>query len=215
MPTVDPKKIKGPTIVDNSSNDRSCPWATSYPAVPGAEAATVSMKKDVEGYLASYQDTGGEQTAGCGAEDASEVPELDISFAFLVASGDVLGVRLMTQDHTETGDGLSTKTYWNDGAAHTAPSAAGLIADGSRPAFLAAVREQLKQREGSAPSRLAQLKDTDIDDVSFASDGALKVSFGRGTAGVPAAGRMTATSSRGRPSPRGCRTSANGSRTRP
>jgi hypothetical protein len=38
--TVDPTKIKGLSIVNDSSNDRSCPWATSYPAVPGATAMT-------------------------------------------------------------------------------------------------------------------------------------------------------------------------------
>ncbi|WP_427920704.1 polysaccharide deacetylase family protein [Streptomyces sp. cg40] len=192
-PTVDPTRIKGLTIVNDSSNDRSCPWATSYPSVPGAEAATAAMKKDVDSYLADYLGTDAAgQSTGCGSgSGASQVPELNISFVFLVASGDVLGVRLLTQDHTGTGDGLSTKTYWYDGAAHAAVAASGLVADGSRPAFLAAVKAQLKQREGSDPALVAGLRAADIDDASFTSDGALKLSFDRGTVGVPAGGRMT------------------------
>ncbi|MFJ9631820.1 polysaccharide deacetylase family protein [Streptomyces sp. NPDC101175] len=193
--TVDPTKIKDLTIVNDSSNDRSCPWATSYPAVPGAEATTAAMKKYVDAYLANYLGTGGSgQASNCGGSaDASEVPELNISFAFLVASGDVVGVRLLTQDRTGTGDGLTTRTYWYDGAAHASRTAIGLVTDSSRDAFLAAVKKQLKQRQGIDPNLLAELRATDIDDASFTPDGALKLSFDRGTVGVPAGGRYTVT----------------------
>lgn len=195
---VDPTKIKGLAIVNDSSNDRSCPWATSYPTVPGAETATAAMKRDVDGYLANYlgTNTGGQTTSCGGASDASQVPELNISFAFLVASGDVLGVRLLTQDHTGTGDGLPTRTYWYDGAAHAYRSATGLVSDASRPAFLTAVKRELKQREGIDHTLVDELTATDIDDASFASDGALKLSFDRGTVGVPAGGRYTVTFSK-------------------
>ncbi|MER6081365.1 polysaccharide deacetylase family protein [Streptomyces sp. NPDC001833] len=191
--TVDPTKIKGLAIVNDSSNDRSCPWATSYPAVPGAEAMTAAMKKDVDNYLANYLGKGssGQPTSCGGATDASQVPELNISFAFLVASGDVVGVRLLTQDHTGTGDGLTTKTYWYDGAAHASRTAPGLIADDSRITFLTAVKKELKQRQGVDPTMLDQLTSADVDDASFTSDGALKLSFDRGTVGVPAGGRYT------------------------
>ncbi|MFJ6897470.1 polysaccharide deacetylase family protein [Streptomyces hokutonensis] len=51
---VDPAKIKGLTIVNDSGNDRSYPWAPTYRAVPGAEVATATMKEDDEGYLLKY-----------------------------------------------------------------------------------------------------------------------------------------------------------------
>ncbi|MBB6421155.1 hypothetical protein [Streptomyces sp. AK010] len=116
---VDLTKLKGVNIVSDSSTDRSCPWATSYPDVPGADAMTAAMKKQVEGRLAVFlgEDIGGPPS--CGGADASERPELNISFSFVVASGDVLGVRLTTVDRTSNADGVDTRAYWYDGAAKT------------------------------------------------------------------------------------------------
>ncbi|MGX5210452.1 hypothetical protein ACWKT3_17500 [Streptomyces violaceus] len=44
-------------------------------------------------------------------------PELNVSFSFLVASGDVPGVRLATVDRTSNADGLDTRAYCYDGVA--------------------------------------------------------------------------------------------------
>ncbi|MEV6379649.1 hypothetical protein AB0M31_09555 [Streptomyces sp. NPDC051773] len=54
--SVDPSRIKGLRIVSNSSEQRSCPFATSYPDVPGAEAMTAAMKRDVEQRLAAFRE---------------------------------------------------------------------------------------------------------------------------------------------------------------
>ncbi|KUN58961.1 hypothetical protein AQJ46_42605 [Streptomyces canus] len=94
---VDPSKIKGLRIVNDSSENSSCPFATSYPDVPGATATTDAMKKDVEQRLATFR-------SGCDdATTAGDGRELNISHQFLVASGDVLGVRTTTQDHLGRG----------------------------------------------------------------------------------------------------------------
>lgn len=96
---VDPSKIKGLRIVNAGSEDSSCPFAAGYPDVPGAQAMTAAMKKDVDGRLATFRsacDDGG---------GAGNVGELNISHQFLVASGDVLGVRLTTQDGSAAGSG--------------------------------------------------------------------------------------------------------------
>jgi hypothetical protein len=53
--TVDPSKIKGLEIVNDSSENRSCPFAAGYPDVPGAEAMTAAMKKDVERRLTTFR----------------------------------------------------------------------------------------------------------------------------------------------------------------
>lgn len=73
---VDLTKLKGVNIVSDSSIDRSCPWATSYPDVPGTGAMTAVMKKDVRGRLAGFlgEDIGG--PPNCGGADGSEGPEL-------------------------------------------------------------------------------------------------------------------------------------------
>jgi peptidoglycan/xylan/chitin deacetylase (PgdA/CDA1 family) len=187
--SVDPSKIKGLQIVSDSSEQSSCPFATSYPDVPGAEAMTAAMKKDVEERLAGFRSGVCEDGSG-GAEGR----ELNISHYFLVASGDVLGVRLSTQDHSGTGSGLSTRTYWYDGKAGAYRTALGLVAEGSRDAFIDALKDQLKGREGfdaalfddtlSAPDSRTAL----MDDMVFTADGGLRVTFDRGEVGVPPAG---------------------------
>ncbi len=74
---VDLTELKGVNIVSDSSTDRSCPWATSYPDVPGADDMTAAMKKHVEGRLAGFlgEDIGGPPS--CGGADGSEGPELN------------------------------------------------------------------------------------------------------------------------------------------
>ncbi|GEC10378.1 hypothetical protein SSP24_80330 [Streptomyces spinoverrucosus] len=192
---VDPSKIKGLRIVNNSSENSSCPFATSYPDVPGAEAMTAAMKKYVEQRLATFRSTCGDSSG------AGDVGELNISHQFLVASGNVLGVRLTSQDHTGAGGGI-TRTYWYDGQAGAYRTALGLVADGSRDAFIAALKKQLQGRDGTDAetvdeafadrSELASL----LDDMTFTADGGLRVTFGRGQVGAAAAGSYVVTLSR-------------------
>ena len=191
--SVDPSKIKGLRIVTNSSEQRSCPFATSYPDVPGAEAMTAAMKKDVEQRLATFREW---------ACANGSVGELNISHRFLVASGDVLGVRLTTQDGSGAGSGLSSRTYWYDGDAGDYGTALDLIADDSRNAFISALKDELEGREGfdttvfdgtlsDAASRVPAL-----DNMAFTADGGLQVTFDSGEVGVPPAGTFLATLSK-------------------
>ncbi|MEW2402455.1 polysaccharide deacetylase family protein [Streptomyces sp. NPDC046862] len=206
---VDLARIKGIRIVSDNSHDRSCRWAASYPDVPGATAMTAAMKKDVEGRVADFH--GGEghgPTALCGgvrtATRRARSAELHIGFSFLVASGDVLGVRLTTFESPSAGDGTDTRTYWYDGRDGTDRPALELVAPGSRNAFAAAVRKRLTGVEGADPASLDDTardhaadhgadRATALDDLAFTDDGDLRVSFDRGTVGVPAAGRHTVT----------------------
>ncbi|WP_416974024.1 polysaccharide deacetylase family protein [Streptomyces sp. 4F14] len=190
---VDPSKIKGLRIVSNSSEQRSCPFATSYPDVPGAEAMTAGMKKDVEQRLATFRE---------GACSDGSVAELNVGHEFLVASGDVLGVRLTTQDGSGAGSGLSAKSYWYDGDAGDYGTALGLIADDSRNAFISALKDELKGREGFDPTTYdATLSDpasraTSLDNMAFSADGGLQVTFDSGEVGPPPAGTFLVTLSK-------------------
>ncbi|MGW0758252.1 polysaccharide deacetylase family protein [Streptomyces sp. NPDC002814] len=193
--SVDPSKIKGLEIVSDSSEQSSCPFATSYPDVPGAEAMTAAMKKDVEERLAGFR------SGVCEGGSDAEGRELNISHHFLVASGDVLGVRLSTQDHSGVGSGLSTRTYWYDGKAGAYETALGLVAEGSRDAFIAALKEQLEGREGFDPEVFEATLSADsivgaLDNMAFTADGALRVTFDRGEVGVPPAGTYIVTLSK-------------------
>ncbi|NNN31416.1 polysaccharide deacetylase family protein [Streptomyces sp. S3(2020)] len=190
--SVDPSKIKGLRIVSDSSEQKSCAFATSYPDVPGAEAMTAVMKKYVEQRLATFRSDG---CSAAGTEDS----EFNISHHFLVASGDVLGVRLTTHDSSAAGSGLSSATYWYDGKAGAYRTVLELVADGSRDAFLTAVKGRLQGREGvdaaaldsafADPASASAL----LDDMEFTAAGGLRVTFDRGDVGVPAAGAYTVT----------------------
>ncbi|MEU5888941.1 polysaccharide deacetylase family protein [Streptomyces sp. NPDC047461] len=190
---VDPSKIKGLRIVNDSSEDRSCPFAAGYPDVPGAEAMTAAMKKDVDGRLATFR-SACDDDGGAGA-----VGELNISHQFLVASGDVLGVRLTTQDHSAAGSGLSVRTYWYDGRAGAYRTALGLVDEGSRDAFVSALKKQLKGREGTDEDTVDEAfadpsnQTTILDDMVYTADGGLRVTFDRGEVGAPAAGTYVVT----------------------
>ncbi|SMQ14316.1 Peptidoglycan/xylan/chitin deacetylase, PgdA/CDA1 family [Streptomyces sp. Ag82_O1-12] len=191
--TVDPSKIKGLEIVSDGSENGSCSFATSYPDVPGAEAMTAAMKKDVERRLATFR------SGACSDSGGADGRELNISHQFLVASGDVLGVRLTTRDQSSAGDGLSARMYWYDGKAGAYRTTLGLVADGSRDAFLAALEDQLKDRQGVDAADLddtfsvPESRDAALDDMAFTADGGLRVHFDRGDVGVPAAGAQTVT----------------------
>ncbi|GGW45345.1 polysaccharide deacetylase family protein [Streptomyces caelestis] len=186
---VDPSKIKGLRIVNSSSENSSCPFATSYPDVPGAAALTEAMKKDVEQRLASFRTLCDDSPTGADGR------ELNISHQFLVASGDVVGVRLTGQDRHAAGDGLRTRTYWYDGDAGAYGTALALVADRSRDAFVAALKKQLKGRDGTdadtvdeafaEPSNVAAI----LDDMAFTADGGLRVTFDRDEVGAAPAGR--------------------------
>ncbi|WP_330286527.1 polysaccharide deacetylase family protein [Streptomyces sp. NBC_00576] len=185
--TVDPSRIKGLRIVNDGSEQSSCPFAISYPDVPGAEEMTSAMRKDVDQRLAAFRSSrcdNGSPSAG----------ELNVSHRFLVASGDVLGVRLTTLDGSGVGNGQSTSTYWYDGENGAYRQALDLISDGSRDAFTAALKKQLRGREGVDPSYLddafadtTHLADL-LDDLSFTADGNLRAELDRGTVGADAAG---------------------------
>lgn len=185
--TVDPSKIKGLEIVNDSSEQSSCPFAVSYPDVPGAQALTAMMKKDVDQRLDTFRSNrcdNGSSSAG----------ELNVSHQFLVASGDVVGVRLTTLDSSGAGNGRSSRTYWYDGKAAAGSPAPGLVADGARDVFVAALKKQLRGREGVDLTNLDEaFADTAdlaglLDDLSFTVRGGLRVEIDPGTVGAPAAG---------------------------
>ncbi|MGW1748334.1 polysaccharide deacetylase family protein [Streptomyces sp. NPDC002092] len=187
--SVDPSKIKGLQLVTDNSESASCAWATSYPDVPGASTMTDAMKKYVEERLETFR-------SACQGDDHRE---LNISHQFLVASGDVLGVRLTTLDGAAAGSGLSSGTYWYDGKVGAYRTALALVADGSRDAFVTALKNQLKGREGTdadtVDEAFADRSDLTaiLDDMAFTPDGGLRVAFDQGAVGAPAAGSYLVT----------------------
>ena len=192
---VDPSKIKGLRIVSDNSENASCPWATSFPDVPGATAMTAAMRKDVQKRLSDFR-------SACAGGSADSGRELNISYQFLVASGDVVGVRLTTRQNPSAGNGLSTNLYWYDGKADALSPALGLVDDGSVDAFTAALKNRLEGRDGTGADRVdAAFADRSqlsalLDDMTFTADGGLRVAIAPGEVGPTAAGAYVTTFSK-------------------
>lgn len=192
--SVDPARIKGLRLVSDNSEDPSCAWAATYPDVPGATAMTDAMKKDVQDRLTDFRELC-EQESGVSGE-------LNISHQFLVASGDVLGVRLTTLGGGGAGSGLSRRTYWYDGRAGAHRTAIDLVGSGSRDAFLTALKSGLQGRDGTDAGTLDAAFDDrstlvgELNDMAFTAGGGLRVTFAPGAVGAVPAGSYVVTLSR-------------------
>ncbi|HST84528.1 MAG TPA: polysaccharide deacetylase family protein, partial [Kineosporiaceae bacterium] len=188
---ADPATLTGLHIITNSSESGRCRYAARYPAIPGADALTDALGKAVQADIDRFAGSGGSESSCDGGQDQ---PELSISFEILQASGDVAAVRLTTLDYTAAGSGLSTTTYWYDGATHTSPANAELFTGQALKPLATRIKEQLAHREGADPALLDQVLATDSDtadalrDVSFTANGDLAIDFDRGAVAVPPAG---------------------------
>jgi peptidoglycan-N-acetylglucosamine deacetylase len=186
---ADPATLTGLHIIADSSESGGCRYAVRYPAIPGANTLTDAMAKAVQADVDQFVGTG---KSGCGG--TQDRPELNISFEILLASGDVAAVRLTRLDYTAAGSGLSTSTYWYDGATRTSPANAELLTTEALQPLATRLKEQLATREGSDPALLDQVFATPSDttdalrDVSFTARGDLAIDFDRGAVAVPVAG---------------------------
>ncbi|MEU5266187.1 polysaccharide deacetylase family protein [Amycolatopsis sp. NPDC021455] len=191
--TVAPTWIRGLRIVSDNSDSASCPWAVSYPAVPGADALTTALREKTENRVKTLRESqNGVQDAECPTDDA---PELNVSFRFLAAAGDVVGVELTTVDRTAAGDGTSVATYWYDTRTRKSVSTSALIADAASGEFDAALTKALSSREGADPDTLKaalapEYRTSTISNLAFTEGGDLVAEFDQGTVAVVPAGRQ-------------------------
>jgi peptidoglycan/xylan/chitin deacetylase (PgdA/CDA1 family) len=188
---VDPASITGLHVISDGSESGPCRYAARYPAIPGADALTATLGRAVREDVARLT---GDDGIGCSGARA-DLPELNLDFEIVVASGDVAAVRLTRRDYTAAGSGLSTHTYWYDGATRTSPDNAGLFAGDDALARLAALLEQrLAGREGADRALLDDVLATPrstasaLTDVTFTGTGDLALDFDRGAVAVPPAG---------------------------
>ncbi|MFI7640819.1 polysaccharide deacetylase family protein [Nonomuraea sp. NPDC049400] len=186
--TVSPTWIDGLRVVRPSGNDVSCPWSITYPQVPGAEAFTAALRRMVEARRADFRTQACHQAA----------PELNLDFAFLVASGDVIGVRYTEWWLGGAGDGLSTTTRWYDAKTGTVLPATALVEPGSIERLTAELGKALSRKEGFDPRALRDVladgasRASYLDDLAFTTRGDLVVTFDEGVTGVAPAGQLRA-----------------------
>ncbi|MEV0200929.1 hypothetical protein [Nonomuraea sp. NPDC050691] len=107
--TVSPTWIDALRVIRDTRDDQLCPWSIAYPQVPGAEPFTTALRRMTESRRAVFAGQ------ACEQDTRSHTAELNLHFAFLAASGDVIGVRYTEWWLGGAGDGLSTTTRWYDG----------------------------------------------------------------------------------------------------
>ncbi|RVX46291.1 peptidoglycan/xylan/chitin deacetylase (PgdA/CDA1 family) [Nonomuraea polychroma] len=186
--TVSPTWIDGLRVVRPSGNDPTCPWSIAYPQVPGAEAFTAALRRMVEARRTDFL------AQACDQAD----PELNLDFAFLVASGDVIGVRYTEWWLGGAGDGLSTTTRWYDAKTGTVLPATALVEPSSIGRLTADLDKALSRKEGfDAQALRAAMADSAsraryLDDLGFTAGGDLVVTFDQSVAGVAPAGQLQA-----------------------
>ncbi|MCP2251115.1 Peptidoglycan/xylan/chitin deacetylase, PgdA/CDA1 family [Lentzea aerocolonigenes] len=190
--TVTPTWISDLRIVGDSSDDESCSWSASYPAVPGADALTATLRSAVETRLPVF---GRSENRGCSGETANL--DVDIDFEFLAAAGDVIGVQLTTFDYSGAGDGISSASYWFDGRTRQSVPSTALIAEDATDRLVTAFAKALSGKAGVQGDGLkdalgSEFRAGKLNDLSFTTGGALVADLDRGTAAVPPAGRVRA-----------------------
>ncbi|MGW3241955.1 hypothetical protein [Streptomyces sp. NPDC001070] len=165
----------------------ACRWSTSYPSVPGAQPLTRTLSREVRRGLLAFLAAHGRGAACAG--------EFSISYAFLAASGGVLGIQLTTADGTTAGQGATTATYWYDSRRGEELPALAMIGRDSAGALAGHLVRALAARPGHDPRAACALRDPAsrsavLDDLAFTGGGDLVVTFDRGEVAAPPAGRQ-------------------------
>jgi peptidoglycan/xylan/chitin deacetylase (PgdA/CDA1 family) len=186
---IDPASIPGLDVVSDGSGGSGCRYAVRYPVIPGAAALTTSMKAATRDRIGIFL-AAGRDGAAC---DSDLPPEINIDFELVAASGDVVAVRLTTQDYRAAGSGLSTTAYWFDGATRSVSTGAALFTEESLGRLADLITERLAGGPGGGTYPYGDLGDdieTVLRDAAFTPDGALRIRFDRGAVAVPAAGEQ-------------------------
>lgn len=189
-----PSWIRGLQIVRDGSEDAECAWHTSYPVVPGAEALNTALRDTVDTWMSTARQ--GTPQAVC--PGGVGIEHVEIGFDFLVASTDVVGVRLTMINGNNAGNGISTDTFWYDGRTQRQSRAVSLLDSAATTTFSSRVRALLSGREGFDAEVAAQSLDPShlpdsVRDVAFDTEGALHVRFASGIVAAVAAGDVEVT----------------------
>ncbi|MBP2327941.1 peptidoglycan/xylan/chitin deacetylase (PgdA/CDA1 family) [Kibdelosporangium banguiense] len=186
--TVTPTWIAGLRMVSDGS---ACQWSASYPAVPGADALTATLRDMVRNRFGTASENSDD---GAECEQTEDPPKADISSEFLAASGDVVGVEVTTHDYASAGSGIGAESYWFDGRTGKSLPATALVSDTSMDSFVAAVTKAVSGREGVQEEQVRdalnpEFRSSTLADLSFTETGGLVVQFPQGSVAPGAAGR--------------------------
>lgn len=175
-----PSWIDGLMIMQDGSEDAACPWATAYPVVPGADALTKAMATDVRGRVAAARgDSSGQDRFAC--VEPAHSTGLQIGFDFLIASADVVGVRLTSHD-VSLDNRTTVQTYWYDGRAGTQSPPVSLFTDEGLSHLCDRIVRDLARRRGinrswAEAALTPDYREDTLSDLSFDSAGAVHARF--------------------------------------
>lgn len=186
--TVLPDWIEGLTARTDSHQGAPYRFFASWPHIEGYPRLADTLHELIEAERTPFAAQVGEPI-----ERRVVLPELNISFEFLVASGDVIGVRLREYAFYGAGGADRSTTVWFDLARDEVVPAAALVRDLDELASL--VRDALRRdrpdlsipelfEEGTAPTA------ANYESIGFTAEGDLLVEFdeyqvGPGSSGAP------------------------------
>ncbi len=194
--SIVPDWIAGLETVSDSKQGDPFPFFVTYPAIPGAaalnEALAEEVTRQIEAFAVLFPPGGPtpppEMPAG---------PELNISFEFAVASGDVIGVRLLSYEFYGANGAETSTALWYDAATERALGSPGLLEGEAALEELARLSQDILLRdrpesiiadaleEGAGPTP------ENYDSLGFDEQGRLIVLFDEYQVGIGAAGPIS------------------------
>ncbi len=161
-------------VVADGSNGPTARVFVSYPRVAGADSFNDAVGEDVRAQLDEFNELYiGDEPGGVA------IPELNVSFDYLVASGDVLGVRLESYEFAGASGGTSWRTVYYDAREGLVRSAIELLTGEAAFTELVAVAQtELSDRGfGPSPNPGAGAAVRNYDSLAFLANGDLLVEF--------------------------------------
>ncbi|MFI0445732.1 polysaccharide deacetylase family protein [Actinomadura sp. 6N118] len=184
--TINPGSVPGLTAVTRSEQDDRRRLFAGYPSIAGAEPLTDALAKAVDAQIRPFKADTRERSTLPGGN----VPELNVQWSLAAASGDIVGVRLLSDRFLGVSGGLSRQTIWYDGAARAVRPSATLV-DGR--SGLARLTEAVRARLGTEtnPSQVRADPNT-FTSIVFNEQGDMVVEFSDYSVAPGAAGRIAA-----------------------
>lgn len=181
---VEPASVAGLETATRSESDAWRRLFTAYPIVPGAGPLTDRLDQAVDDLADRY-----EREAIRGKyEPGTLVPELNVQWTLTAASGDVVGVRLVSWKSQGAEAGETRRTFWYDGRAGRAVGSDALVnGENGLKRLAQLVRARIEAK--ADPERVTAVPAT-FASMAFNADGDLVVEFNDHSVAPTAPGRV-------------------------
>ena len=199
---IDPGGVPGLSTVTIGGREAGARLFAGHPRITGAEPLNGALAEQVDGDVRRFQER---VVASSPRPEGGAVPELNVEWSLAAASGDVVGVRLVTARSTGTDGGKpgrtgggaapgtpageTRRTLWYDGAAGVVRPSADLVNGASALARLASL-VAARIRAPAVPARITADPRAVFASLGFSEQGDLVAEFSDGQVAPPQAGRV-------------------------